>query len=120
MAHTPTPPGGPPPRNKAGSVQPSHEEYGDFEGDPTSINNMQGGSGGGGQQGHQQGHQPQGTPRPQQQHVPPQMQFASPSPQLTHVGGPQQLYGQAPAYAPNQGAGMTEFSPMVSGTIAQA
>jgi serine/threonine protein kinase len=123
MAHSPTPPGGPP-RDKRGSQQqppmqqqpqqPMMDEY-EFEGDPTSINQMQ-------------NLQPaQGTPRPQpQQSQPPPMQYASGSPQLSHIGPPpQQLYGsQNPGNQHHYGTtpGMTEFGPpmtQISGVIAQ-
>src|SRR5512139_949053 len=117
MAHTPTPPGGPP-RDKRGPVAPIHEDYGDFEGDPTSINQMQ---------NLQQ--QPQGTPRPmpsqssQPQPMPPH-QYASGSPQLSHVGGPPQppLYGNPTTQHYGTTPGMMQPGPpmtQVSGTIAQ-
>src|SRR6188508_630508 len=111
MAHTPTPPGGPP-RDKRGSAQPIHDEYGDFEGDPTSINQMQ---------NLQQ--PPQGTPRPQQSQPPPMPQYASGSPQLSHLGPPQQpMYGGQNAQHYGTTPGMTEFGPpmtQISGVIAQ-
>jgi serine/threonine protein kinase len=117
MAHSPTPPGGP--RDKRGSQQqppqqpqPVMDEYGDFEGDPTSINQMQ-------------NIQPQGTPRPAPQQMPPQpMQYGAGSPQLSHIGPPpqQSLYGNPNAQHYGTTPGMTEFGPpmtQISGVIAQ-
>src|ERR1041384_5345961 len=120
MAHTPTPPGGPP-RDKRASVAPMQpmDDYGDFEGDPTSINQMQ----------HVQGN-PQGTPRPAPSTSQP-MQYAAGSPQLSHLGPPQQMYGGANpqhyatnpninAGLPGMNPGMTEFGPpmtQISGVI---
>jgi serine/threonine protein kinase len=112
MAHTPTPPGGPPSRSKPGSVAPIHEEYSDFEGDPTSINQMQ---------------SVQGTPRPQNpssQPPPMPQHYASGSPQLSHLGGPppQQMYGGQQQQHYGTTPGMTEFGPpmtQISGVIAQ-
>jgi len=94
--------------------QPQMDDYGDFEGDPTSINQMQ------------NIQQPaQGTPRPQAQpsSPPPMQQFASGSPQLSHLGPPpQQLYGNPNAQHYGTTPGMTEFGPpmtQISGVIAQ-
>ncbi|HLL25266.1 MAG TPA: protein kinase, partial [Kofleriaceae bacterium] len=91
------------------------EDYGDFEADPTSINQMQ-----------QLQLPAHGTPRQQPSvsqppPMPPQ-HYASPSPQLSHVGpAPQPIYSP-----PSQQYGtpppMTEFGPpmtQVSGVIAQ-
>jgi serine/threonine protein kinase len=112
-------------------MQPAMDDYGDFEGDPTSINQMQ----------HVQGN-PQGTPpRPSASSNQPPMgqQYASGSPQLSHLGPPQQMYGGAnpqhyatnpninaglpgPGPVPGMNPGMTEFGPpmtQISGVIAQ-
>lgn len=90
MAHTPPPgppsgPPGPPPRKHTQSVQPiqQEEDYPDFEGDATNVNQIP-------QQGLPQA---QGTPRPHPSQMHPQQQpqqFAAPSPSLSHVGQPPQ------------------------------
>ncbi|HTL37930.1 MAG TPA: protein kinase, partial [Kofleriaceae bacterium] len=71
MAHTPSgPPGG---RKSASQGPPIGEDYGDFEGDPTSINQI-----------------PQGPPGPTPRAggmTPPQ-HFSQGSPQLSHMGQP--------------------------------
>ncbi|MBL9015601.1 MAG: protein kinase [Myxococcales bacterium] len=130
MPHTPppAPPSGPPSRKHSQSVQPIQREddFQDFEGDATNVNQMPGGA------------PAQGTPRPggaqggHHQHPPSQPpHFAAPSPSLSHVGGPppQQPHTQAnwipttTGMGPPPGSGMQQLPgpPMsqVSGVIAQ-
>src|SRR5687767_15856958 len=99
MAH---PPQGPPSRKSPSQGPPVGEDYGDFEGDPTSINQI-----------------PQGptgpTPHAGSHHTPPQ-NFSQGSPQLSHME-------QSPFSVQTQinPPGMMPGPPMtqVSGTIAQ-
>ena len=102
-------------------MQPPIEDYSEFGGDPTNINNQQH------QQhpGHQQHPSSQGTPRPASASGPHlHNQYASGSPSLSHVGGPQQSSFGNPAYT-NPGtmtAAVADYGPpmsAVSGVIAQ-
>ena len=93
-----------------------NEEFVDFEGDPTSINQIPRDSA-------------QGTPRPSGgMHPPPGAQpppnqFASASPSLSHIGGPSppQQYGSNPGLippphqSPHQSAQMTAGMTMTAG-----
>ncbi len=121
MASTPpSPPGSGPPRNKTASVQPIVEDYQDFEGDATNVNQIP-------QQqaparaSAQQIPQPQSsgmhpTPHPAPHHT---QNFAAGSPSLSHVGpAPQPMYGQ---HMQHSQIGQMPGPPMsqVSGVIAQ-
>src|ERR1041384_5524319 len=90
--HLPAPAPAPasPSRSHA-QITPLSEDFPDFEGDPTSINQIPRDNA-------------QGTPRPAGgMHPPPgaQPQFASASPSLSHIGGPApQQYGTNPGQPP--------------------
>src|SRR5262245_56316256 len=81
MSQSPTQPPGSTPRNQASPSQVQlNEDYADFEGDPTSINQIPTPG-------------PAVAPRPQSLHPPPSAQpspnqFASASPSLSHIGAP--------------------------------
>ncbi|HMG22153.1 MAG TPA: hypothetical protein VK607_12570, partial [Kofleriaceae bacterium] len=90
MSH---PPPSNPPRNQSSSAPPMSEDYGDFEGDPTSINQIPSAQA----QGMQQPSRPSNGLPPTAQPG----QFASASPSLSHIGAPppQQQYGTNPGLA---------------------
>jgi serine/threonine protein kinase len=123
MASTPPPNSPSGPRGKHPSmqppVQPHLEDFVEFEGDPTSINQ-------------QIPQSPHGTPRPSSSPASSthggmgQPQYASGSPSLSHVGGPgpqQGAFGnQAYANAGTMTAAVADYGPpmsAVSGVIAQ-
>src|SRR5689334_13863676 len=93
MSQTPSNPSGSPSRQAPPSQSGMNEDFVDFEGDPTSINQIPRDSA-------------QGTPRPAggmhpQPGAPPAPnQFASASPSLSHIGGPPpQQYGTNPGHS---------------------
>src|SRR6185295_11360828 len=96
------PPSGPPGRKSPSHGPPIGDDYGEFEGDPTSINQI-----------------PQGPGRgPSQPNMQQPGMFPQGSPQLSHMGQPQQMQGHT------QIGNMTAMQPgppmtQVSGTIAQ-
>src|SRR5689334_21898108 len=89
MSHPPpsSPPGNPP-RKHGPSAQPLHEDFADFEGDPTSINQIPQAQQGRASAPLISGSQPPG-------------QFASASPSLSHIGSPSHASGQQ--YGTNPG-----------------
>ena len=102
MSHPPpsSPPGGPP-RKHSTSAPPMGEEFADFEGDPTSINQIP------------QAQSAQPSSRPQiavppgtQAAAPLPGQFASASPSLSHIGSPPAQYGTNPGLAGPGAPGM--------------
>jgi serine/threonine protein kinase len=101
MAH---PPSGPPGRKSPSQNPPLSEDYGDFEGDPTSISQMP--------------HSSQQQPSAHQ--TPPNM-FSQGSPQLSHMGQPPMMQHTQIGQAPGSISTMMPGPPMtqVSGTIAQ-
>jgi serine/threonine protein kinase len=114
MGHTPPPSGGPPPRKSSSHVpptQPVQEDYGDFEGDPTSINQMPRAS----QPSQPQQAQPQPQPQPSQQ------MYAVGSPQLSHMGGMTNMGQPMMMPATTSMTAMQPGPPMsqVSGVISQ-
>src|SRR5262245_35925399 len=113
MAQTPPPPAPPsgPPRGKHTSAPPNLEDFSEFEGDPTNINQIP--------------QPPSGGARPSSGQIAPQ--FASGSPSLSQIGGPPQGgYGASVQPYTNPGmqmdGSMTGYGPamvQVSGVIAQ-
>ncbi len=99
MAQPPPPNSPASPRNQVPPSQasqgPMNEDFADYEGDPTSINQIPSPQG-----VHVSGHARH--PAPTQ---PPPNQFASASPSLSHIGGPQQQYGTNPGLSGLGGLG---------------